>query len=391
MASNIPEVPDYIDEQDYEYILARYLGNVRNDVDKREGSIIWDSGAPLCIELAIAYMYIQSMILNCFAASAPSPYLEMRCEEQGIRRDPATYAKRLGVFTNGQGGPYAVTIGTEFSTVDETNLVNFTVTEVYTVDGETVPGSYILTCNEVGEIGNQYFGEIVPVYNLQGLATATLSDVLIPGEEEQDIEDLRQEYFDVVNQKAFGGNITEYREFVTNLDGVGTCQIYPVWDGGGTVKISFINSEYDRPSQTLINEVQKAVDPHYNDEYAGKGLGTAPIGHVVTIVGPEDYTVNIDAEIEVENGRTLQQVIPGIKTNLQSYFLSLRKKWAEATDLNEYSLEIIYERVKSTILNSAGVKNITSCTINELEEDIILQEDSVKQQLPIIGEINIDG
>lgn len=391
MASNIPEVPDYIDEQDYEYILARYLGNVRNDVDKREGSIIWDSGAPLCIELAIAYMYIQSMILNCFAASAPSPYLEMRCEEQGITREPATYAKRLGVFTNGQGSPYAVAIGTEFSTVDETNLVNFTVTEVYTVDGETVPGSYILTCNEVGEIGNQYFGEIVPVYNLQGLATATLSDVLIPGEAEQDIEDLRQKYFDTVNQKAFGGNITEYREFVTSLDGVGTCQVYPVWNGGGTVKISFINSDYNRPSQVLINEVQKAVDPHYNDEYAGKGLGTAPIGHVVTVVGPEDYTVDIDAEIEVENGRTLQQVIPGIETNLQSHFLSLRKKWAEATDLNEYSLEIIYERIKSTILNSAGVKNILSCTINELEEDIVLQEDKIKQQLPIIGEINIDG
>ena len=158
MASNIPQVPDYVDEQDYEYILARYLGNVRDDVDKREGSIIWDSGAPLCIELAIAYLYVQVMVLNCFAASAPSPFLELRCEEQGITRDPATYAKRLGVFTDGQGGPYSVAIGTEFSTIDETNLTNFTVTEVYTLEGVTVPGSYILTCNEVGEIGNQYFG-----------------------------------------------------------------------------------------------------------------------------------------------------------------------------------------------------------------------------------------
>ena len=43
MASNIPAIPDYVDEQDYEYILASYLGNVRDDVDKREGSIIWDS------------------------------------------------------------------------------------------------------------------------------------------------------------------------------------------------------------------------------------------------------------------------------------------------------------------------------------------------------------
>lgn len=389
MASNIPQVPDYIDEQDYEYILARYLGNVRDDVDKREGSIIWDSGAPLCIELAIAYMYIQAMVLNCFAASAPSPYLELRCEEQGIKRDPATHAKRLGVFTNGQGGPYSINIGTEFSTVDETNLINFTVEEVYTLNGETVPGSYILSCNQTGVIGNQYFGEIVPVYNLTGLATATLTDVLIPGEEEQDIEDLRQEYFDVVNQKAFGGNIADYREFVTAINGVSDCQVYPVWDGGGTVKISFINSDYDAPSQLLINKVQQEIDPHYNDEYAGKGLGHAPIGHVVTVTSPENFEVDIDAEIEVVAGRTLLQIKQGIEDNLENYFLSLRKKWATATDLNEYSLKVIYERVKSTIMNSPGVENIISCTINNDTEDIELQEDATNQQIPIIGEINI--
>ena len=389
MATNIPQVPDYVDEQDYEYILARYLGNVRDDIDKREGSIIWDSGAPLCIELAIAYLYVQSMVLNCFAASAPSPYLELRCEEQGITRDPATYAKRLGIFTDGQGGPYAVAIGTEFSTIDETTLINFTVTEVYTENGVTVPGSYILTCNELGSIGNQYFGEIIPVYNLTGLATATLSDVLIPGEDPQDIEDLREEYFSVVHQKAFGGNITEYRQFVESLDGVGICQVYPVWNGGGTVKISFLDSEYNRPSQTLVTTVQNAVDPHYNDQYAGKGLGTAPIGHIVTVVRPDNFTVDIDSQIEIANGYTLQQILPEIETNLENYFLSLRKKWDDATDLNVYSLKVLYERVKSTILNSTGVENIISCTINELTSDITLQQNSITQELPVIGDINI--
>lgn len=389
MAGNIPQTPDYVDEQDYEYILARYLGNVRDDVDKREGSIIWDSGAPLCIELAIAYMYIQSMILNCFAATAQSPYLEWRCEEQGITRDPATFAKRLGIFTNGNEEPYAVPIGTEFSTVDETNLVIFTVTEVYTSGGVTVPGSYILTCNQSGTIGNQYFGEITPVYNLTGLATATLSDVLVPGEDEQDIEDLRQEYFDIVNQKAFGGNIADYREFITDIDGVSVCQVYPVWDGGGTVKISFLNSQYLTPSQTLIDIVQQAVDPHYNDEYAGKGLGHAPIGHIVTVVGPENYTVDVDVQIETSAGYTIGQVIPLINQNLEIYFQNLRKRWANATDLNQYSLKIIYERIKTTIMNTSGVENIIECTINELEQDIELQENSTKQQLPILGEVTI--
>lgn len=391
MVANIPQVPDYIDEQDYEYILARYLGNVRDDVDKREGSIIWDSGAPCCIEIAIAYMYLQSMILNAFAASAQSPFLELRCEEQGITRDPATYAKRLGVFTNGQGGPYSLVMGTEFSTISETNLVNFRVIEVYTENGITVPGSYILQCTEAGTIGNEYFGEIVPVLNLTGLATATLTDILVPGESEQDIEELRAEYFETVNQKPFGGNITEYRQFVEAIDGVGGTQIYPVWDGGGTVKISFIDSSFNAPSSTLIQEVQKAVDPHYNDEYAGMGLGTAPIGHVVTVVGATEFKVDIVASIELEQGYTLQQIQPSIKDSIEEYFLNLRKNWKKADDLNNYSVEIIIARVRSAILNTIGVKNITDCTLNGDTVDIVLTEDSTLQQLPVTGDITING
>lgn len=391
MAANIPKVPDYIDEQDYEYILARYLGNVRDDVDKREGSIIWDSGAPCCIEIAIAYMYLQSMILNAFAASAQSPFLELRCEEQGITRDPATYAKRLGVFTNGQGGPYSLVMGTEFSTISETNLVNFKVIEVYTENGITVPGSYILQCTETGTIGNEYFGEIVPVLNLTGLATATLTDILVPGENEQDIEELRAEYFETVNQKPFGGNITEYRQFVEAIEGVGGTQIYPVWNGGGSVKISFIDSLFNAPSTTLIQQVQKAVDPHYNDEYAGMGLGTAPVGHVVTVVGATEFKVDIVASIELEQGYTLQQIQPSIKDSIEEYFLNLRKNWKKADDLNNYSVEIIIARVRSAILNTTGVKNITDCTLNGDTVDIVLTEDSTLQQLPVTGDITING
>ena len=390
MAVNIPQVPDYVDEQDYEYILARYLGNVRDDVDKREGSIIWDSGAPLCIELAIAYLYVQQMVLNCFAASAPSPYLELRCEEQGIKRDPATYAKRLGVFTDGQGGPYSIAIGTEFSTIDETTLVNFTVTEVYTLNGVTVPGSYILTCNESGVIGNQYFGEIVPVYNLTGLATATLSDVLIPGEEEQDIEELRIEYFDRIKEKAFGGNIADYREFIEALDGVSKCQIYPHYPGGSFVKISFLDSQYNKPSNLLVETVQQAVDPHYNDEYAGMGLGKAPIGHVVTAVGPTEVTCDIVASIETTSGYTVQQVKPRIVENLQKYLLELREKWANSDDLNRYSLKVILSGIRSAIFNTEGVENLLSCTLNGAEQDITLVQTGAVQQIPILGDVTIN-
>lgn len=390
MVSNLPQVPDYIDEQDYEYILARYLGNVRDDVDKREGSIIWDSGAPLCIELAIAYLYIQAMILNCFAATAPSPYLELRCEEQGITRRMATPAKRLGTFTDGQNNPYPINIGTQFSTVDERTLINYTVTEVYTEEGQTVPGSYILTCDEVGTIGNQYFGEIIPVYNLAGLATATLSDVLIPGEDDEDIEELRAKYFDMVNKKAFGGNITQYREFIENINGVSICQIYPHYPEGGQVRISILDSQYNKPSTTLIETVQQEVDPHYNDEYAGLGLGTAPIGHVVTVVGPIEVTCDIEATIETVGNMTVQQVKPKVEESINNYFLELRKQWASADDLNRYSLKVLIAGVRNAIFNTEGVSNLTACTINDATDDIVLTQTGAVQQIPVVGEIEID-
>lgn len=389
MAANIPSVPDYVDEQDYEYILASYLGNVRDDVDKREGSIIWDSGAPCCIEIAKAYMYLQAMILNAFAASATSPFLEYRCEEQGIERELATYAKRKGVFTNGAGEPFAITIGTEFSTVSETNLVNFTVIEVYTENGETIPGSYILQCSEAGEIGNQYFGEIVPVYNITGLATATLTDILIPGENDQDLEDLRAKYFETVNQKPFGGNITEYRQLTESIEGVGNCQIYPVWNGGGTVKISILDATYSKPSNVLIETVQKAIDPHWNDEYAGKGLGNAPIGHIVTIVGATDFVVNISATVELSTGYTIQQIQENIENNIETYFYNLRKDWDKATDLNEYYVKVVKAAVSNAIFNTTGISNITECLLNDEDKDIELTENSTLQQIPVVGTVTL--
>ena len=391
MATNIPAIPDYVDEQDYEYILASYLGNVRDDVDKREGSIIWDSGAPCCIEIAKAYLYLQAMMGNVFAATAHGTFLEMRCEEQGIKKDPATKAKRLGVFKDGAGQPYSVSLGTQFSTVGETNLVNFTVIEVFSNEGQTVPGSYILECTEAGVIGNQYFGEIVPVLNLNNLAEATLNDVLIPGEDEQDEEEIREEYFEVVNQKPFGGNITEYRQFVESIEGVGTCQVYPTWNGGGTVKIAIIDSSYNVPSSTLIKKVQKDVDPHYNDEYAGMGLGMAPIGHVVTVTGANKFLVNVATTVELMKGYTLEQVKPNIKTSIDNYLSSLRKDWDKSDDFNNYGLKIIIARVRSAILNTPGVENITSCTLNGEAQDIELQEDKFIQQLPILGEVTING
>lgn len=42
-----------------------------------------------------------------------------------------------------------------------------------------------------GIIGNQYLGQMIPIEYIDGLETATLTEILIPGEDEEDTEVLR--------------------------------------------------------------------------------------------------------------------------------------------------------------------------------------------------------
>ena len=55
-----------------------------------------------------------------------------------------------------------------------------------------------------------------------------------------------------------------------------------MWNGGGTVKLTIIASDFTAPSTELIRQVQTAIDPEQNH---GEGMGLAPIGHTVTVTG----------------------------------------------------------------------------------------------------------
>ena len=68
--------------------------------------------------------------------------------------------------------------------------------------------------------------------------------------------DIVRRLFDAV--EAFGGNVADYREKVNAITGVGGVKVYPVWNGGGTVKLTIIASDFTAPSTELISKVQTA-------------------------------------------------------------------------------------------------------------------------------------
>ena len=83
----------------YESILKRMLDRVSNKIDKREGSIIFDTHSPTAIELQILYMELDTILREGYGDTASREYLIRRCKERGITPYEATNAILKGEFT----------------------------------------------------------------------------------------------------------------------------------------------------------------------------------------------------------------------------------------------------------------------------------------------------
>lgn len=379
-------IGDYLEQYTFEYLLNSALARVPDSLDKREGSIIYDALAPACYELSTAYEEFRKLLIQTYVSTASGQYLDLRVAELGIDRYPATYASRRADFTYQDGAPAVIPIGSRFSTIVEANSLNYYVDSQYVDEqGKSVPGSYVLICEELGTKGNSYSGAILPINNIYNLATATLSTVLTPARDMETDEELRTRYFETLKTKAFGGNIAQYDSEIKAISGVGEVQIYPTWNGGGTVKCSIISADYNTVSTEFVANVQEKLDPPPQ----GQGLGIAPIGHVVSVVTPTQKVINVSAKVVISPRYTLAQLRSAIEQAISNYLLELRKDWGLPDEVNEYSLAVYTARINAAIISVAGVSNVSNVTINGSKDDLVLSETAQLQELPVMGTVTL--
>lgn len=381
---------EYLQKYTYDYILTEALSKVPDNVDKREGSIIRDALSPCCYEAAKHILYLADIIEQTYIETANGLWLDGRVIEGGITRDPATYAKKLGVFKTQLDEPCQISIGQSFSTVGDT-ILNYTAVQVYVnEDGDVVPGSYIMQCNTVGSVGNSYIGRIVPNDYIEKLASAEITTLLYPGEEEESDDSLRERFLANLMKTAFGGNIAQYRQWAKEISGIGGVQVYPVWAGGGTVKLSIIDTDYNSCSSEFCQTILEKFDPENSGGETGLGLGIAPIGHKVTVSTPLPRTINVSGKITLLPGYKLETLLPQIKLALEEYLLSLRQAWENSDDENNYSVIVYLGRINFAILNVKGVSSAYELQLNGTDTDIRLTETSSLQEIPVLGTVSLD-
>lgn len=384
--SNDTSFADYLDSYTFESILERMLSKIPDSIDKREGSVIWDALAPAAVELAKMYIELKGILINTYPATAVGKYLDLKVQERGLERLKATYAIKLGTFVNKDGSMAEIPIGSRFSSVSDTNPINYRVTAKYADSGIEQAGKYELTCEEAGTAGNNYVGNLLPISNLPDLKSATMSDLLIPARDEETDDELYDRFLEKINATSFGGNITQYREWVLGIAGVGAVQVHPVWNGGGSVKVSIIGSDFNAASPELISLVQEELDPTPQ----GTGLGLAPIGHTVTVATATKKTVNVELDVMAETGYNQEQLKGLVTPVLENYFLATRKKWDNSNDYNSYNLGMYRANIISEVIAIPQILNITDVKLNGASADLKFIENGETQELPILGTVTIN-
>ena len=327
----------------YEKIMERMLARVPNSMDKREGSVMWDALAPAAKELEDMYFALSIILQETFGDTASRPNLIRRASERGITPYRASKAVLKGVFD------IEIPLGSRFN-LDE---LNYTVTKFIQHNTGTGLYEYQVECENPGRDGGRKTGNLIPIDYINGLGRAEITELLIPGQDEEETEKLRQRYFDSFNMKAYGGNISDYKLKVHEIEGVGAVKVTPVWNGGGTVLLTILDSDFNQASPTLIKKVQD--------------------------------TINIHTSITFEPNFSWPLVKLKVEEVVKNYLLELRKSWALKNEKVSNNLVVRISRIEAKILDINGILDIQNTTINGSPNNLQLTE----YQIPVWGGITV--
>lgn len=330
-------------------ILRRMLDRSPVDIDKRQGTITWDTLSPASIELERLYIELDNVLQFGFVnENQPREYLELRCKEIGITPKPAL--KAIGTVTFYGDDGTLVPAGTRVYTDEETPVYFVTVEEGTITDGQATIST---EAEQGGTDGNVPAGAIsLHVGNIVGVANVVNEVPFEGGTDVETDESLLQRYFDRVRLPATSGNAGHYHIWATEVAGVGAVKVYPLWDGAGTVKVVITSGDKRAPTGALIGDVYTHIEEN------------RPIGAEVTVEGAVEKPFTITANINVASGYTIQQIQADFERSVIGYFNSV-------AFVETY---ISYAQIGRLLFDIKGLVDHTGLLVNGDINNILLED-----------------
>ncbi|MEJ8306594.1 baseplate J/gp47 family protein [Saccharibacillus sacchari] len=322
------EFPYYLEEQTEDAIRNRMLDRLPDDLDKSEGSFLWDAQAPAAFMLSEAALWAQELLRRGFASTVASTdenfrseELDLRASEHGVTRRTATFAEGSVTFTGEPGK--IVPAGTTVSSPSDEEIgeasKEYETTAAVTI-GETGKAAVSVRAVIAGKPGNVPPGAISLISDsVSGVTGVSNAAALTGGTDIESDASLLERFYAKVRNQGTSGNKAQYRQWASEIPGVGASRVVPLWKGPGTVGIYLLDNDKRAASPSIVSAVQTYIDPTQD----GQGEGTAPAGPTVTVMPAEEVTIDIEVTPTLASGASAADVKRQIEEGVTAYLKQL--------------------------------------------------------------------
>lgn len=344
-------------EKSQKEILDSMLKKVNEEYDITEGSLFYDTLAPVAFEFEDIRKTLNYIFLNSFAETAKGEYLDNIAKEVGVFRRQPTKAKGE-VKIKGVPGTI-VPLNTKVAS-DTLIFITTEKKEVGTNGEVIVP----IEAEKAGELYNLNKATIVnfpvTIPNFHEVKNLTETTDGYDGESD---EELRERYYFKVREPVTSGNVYHYKKWTMEVEGVGGVKVFPLWNGNGTVKVVIVNSDIQNADAELIKRTY---------DYLEK---VRPIGATVTVVSATNKEISIEGTVKISSNANFIEIKKEFENKVAEYFKKVGFK-------QDY---VSYAQIGNILLNILGVQDYKELKLNNNVLNILLED----EEIPKLVNINL--
>ncbi|OIB00187.1 Baseplate J family protein [Paenibacillus sp. LC231] len=380
------DLPLYLLDQTEENIMNRMLNKVPSDIDKSEGSFIWDAHAPVAFMLSEAALWAQELLRRGFASTVASDRpdirsaeLDLRTAEHGITRREAVASSGSVVFTGKPGttvpaGTYVATPADEGSGESSVEYVTTSGVTLSDLGTGTAPIRAVMP----GSNGNVPAGVIqLMMTSISGVTSVTNLEPTRSGTDTESDQSLLERFYAKVRSQGTSGNKAQYMQWANEIAGVGGVEVVPLWKGPGTVGLYLIDTGKRAASPDIVDAVQQYIDPSQD----GQGEGVAPAGPVITVMPAAEVAIDISVKVQ----RT--QELPSTMDEIRKLIEDGVRTYLQQIAFNRKDPLVRYTRIAAVLLDIPIIIDYSDLTINGHTEQQNIEIGS--GQVAVLGTVSV--
>ena len=330
-----------------------------------ETGFVPNDGCDMMVRLYALAAEVQSLLAQAdwvldqsFPQTAQGQYLDYHAETRALARLPAARATGVLRFSAPSAAvtDYEIEAGSVAMT---TGGARFETTEKATLrKGETsvdVPARAV----EAGAHGNAIAGavHVMSVYPV-GITRCENPEAFSGGSDEESDEKLRERVLESYRRLPNGANVAFYEQEAMRFPNVAAAKAVGRARGIGTVDV-YVSTHGGAPGEALLGEIRAALQKKRE------------IAVDVAVKVPAEKRVDVTAELEAEQGWTMQEITDAATAALQAYFTGERLG------------EAVYTAKLASILY--GVEGVKNCHLLTPDEDVSVSA----TELPVLGTVTI--